>query len=98
MIISNAQIIKTYQAEVVFDQETIFLPDSKANDEFKKTFASSLLEAKSHEGHWQTTRAHMKTFAESELCQSLPDIGFWKKDFKQAFKDVLEAVNAKATK
>lgn len=95
--INNAQILKVYKAEVTFSSEIAFLIDSKADAEFKKVFATSLLKAKTHEEHWQDTRSHMKNFAEKELFVSLPDIGFWKPLFKHKFKTVLESIEGHAS-
>jgi hypothetical protein len=97
MLIKSPQVIKTYQADVTFDLDTVFLTEPKANEEFKQAFSASLLEAKSYEAHWQNTRAHMKAFAERELGQSLPDIGFWQKDFKQAFRNVLSVIDTQSS-
>lgn len=95
--INNAQIQKVYKAEVTFGSELVFLIDSKADAEFKKVFATSLLEAKTHAEHWQDTRSHMKEFAEKHLSLSLPDIGFWKPVFKHKFKTVLESIEDHAS-
>jgi threonyl-tRNA synthetase len=92
MIISNAKVEVQYKADVSFSDEHIFLTDAKANAKFKEVFAESLLEAKTHDGHWQYVKAIMKPYIEEVLFESLPNTGYWKAELKQDFKSVLERI------
>ena len=96
MNISNAAVETQYQADVSFADEHVFLTDPKANSKFKEVFAESLREAKTHEGHWQYVRAIMKPYVENTLCRALPDVGYWKKDFKAEFKSILSTIKTHA--
>lgn len=89
MKITEAKVETQYSANICFSEKQIFLTDPEANTKFKEVFQKSLLEAKTHEEHWEYVKAIMKPYVEGELFKQLPDVGYWKKEFKAEFKNVL---------